>query len=90
MAFTPFHHSLIRPNLILGCDREMIMISGIAAFALIATALEWVAAFASVLLWTLASCSSGAWRKPILCCVSSISGTGLIRRTTRPVQRRSG
>ena len=40
MAFTPFHHSLIRPNLILGCDREMIMISGIAAFA-------------SVLLWTL-------------------------------------
>lgn len=40
MAFTPFHHSLIRPNLVLGCDREMIMISGIAAFA-------------SVLLWTL-------------------------------------
>lgn len=40
MAFTPFHRSLIRPNLILGCDREMIMISGIAAFA-------------SVLLWTL-------------------------------------
>ena len=40
MAFTPFHRSLIRPNLILGCDREMIMISGIATFA-------------SVLLWTL-------------------------------------
>lgn len=53
MAFTPFHHALIRSNLILGCDREMIMISGIAAFALIATALEWVATFASVLLWTL-------------------------------------
>ena len=35
MTLHTFHQSLIRPNLILGCDRDLFFVSGLAAFILI-------------------------------------------------------
>ncbi|MFR1533870.1 MAG: VirB3 family type IV secretion system protein [Bilophila wadsworthia] len=34
----PIHQSFTRPNLVLGCDRELIICSGIVAFALVISA----------------------------------------------------
>ena len=38
-----FHQSLIRPNLLLGCDRDLILFSGLMAFILIAMSQSWTA-----------------------------------------------
>lgn len=34
----PIHQSLTRPTLLLGCDRELIISSGVVAFALVISA----------------------------------------------------
>ena len=36
MNTAPFHRALIRPLLLMGCDRELLMFSGLIAFALAA------------------------------------------------------
>ena len=46
-----FHQSLIRPNLLLGCDRDLILFSGLMAFILIAMSQSWTAAFIGSFIW---------------------------------------
>lgn len=48
---TPVHRSLTRPNLFMGGDRELVMFSGLLAFALVFTAQEWIAAVYGTILW---------------------------------------
>lgn len=50
----PIHRSLIRPNLFMGGDREMVMFAGLLAFALVFAGQEWVATFYGVFLWVAA------------------------------------
>lgn len=48
---TPVHRSLTRPNLFMGGDRELVMFSGLLAFALVFTAQEWIAVCYGASLW---------------------------------------
>ncbi len=47
----PIHQSLTRPTLLLGCDRELILSSGIVAFALVISAQQWIAFWTGLILW---------------------------------------
>ena len=47
----PIHRALNRPNLLLGCDREMIMFAGLVSGTMIIYILEWKSAVAGVFLW---------------------------------------
>lgn len=51
MTMHTFHQSLIRPNLIMGCDRDLFFFSGLAAFILIALSQNWTAAFIGAFIW---------------------------------------
>lgn len=47
----PIHRAGNRPNLFMGGDRELVMFSGLIAFALVFSAQEWRATLFGVLLW---------------------------------------
>ena len=47
----PIRRAGNRPNLFMGGDREMVMFSGLLAFALVFSAQEWKATIFGVLLW---------------------------------------
>ncbi len=47
----PLHKFSFRPNLVMGCDRELIMFSGLMAFSLAFTAMSLLAAIYGACLW---------------------------------------
>lgn len=47
----PIHRSLNRPNLLAGCERELILVSGMIAGTLVVVAMAWVTALVGVLFW---------------------------------------
>ncbi len=54
LRVTPLHRSANRPNLFLGGDRELVMFTGVVAFALVFAAQEWTATLFGISLWLLA------------------------------------
>ena len=46
-----FHQSLIRPNLILGCDRDLFFMFALAAFILVVISQNWTAFFVGLFIW---------------------------------------
>ena len=49
---TRIHRALSRPNLLMGADRELVLVTGLAAIILIFVVLTWYAALFGVLIWT--------------------------------------
>lgn len=47
----PIHRVGNRPNLFLGCDREMAMFSALLSAILILAAQDWIALFVGIILW---------------------------------------
>lgn len=45
------YRSLNRPNLLLGCERELVLTTGLLSFTLIFAALSWPAAIIGVSIW---------------------------------------
>ncbi|RTM09612.1 MAG: conjugal transfer protein TrbD [Hyphomicrobiales bacterium] len=45
------HRALSRPNLLLGADRELVLLTGLAAIILIFVVLTWYAALFGIALW---------------------------------------
>jgi type IV secretory pathway TrbD component len=54
LRVTPIHRSGNRPNLFLGGDREMVMFTGVIAFALVFSAQDWTATAFGAGLWVAA------------------------------------
>ena len=50
---TPLHRAMVRPNLMAGCERELLLSTGLMAALLIVVAFNWAAAIVGVLVWTL-------------------------------------
>jgi len=50
---TRIHRALSRPNLLLGADRELVLVTGLAAAILIFVVLTWTSALVGFLLWTI-------------------------------------
>ncbi|MCZ7497409.1 VirB3 family type IV secretion system protein (plasmid) [Aminobacter sp. SR38] len=48
------HRALSRPNLLMGADRELVLLSGLAAVILIFVVLTWYAAIFGMALWLVA------------------------------------
>jgi len=48
------HRALSRPNLLLGADRELVLLTGLAAVILIFVVLTWYAAIFGAAIWVLA------------------------------------
>lgn len=52
LARSRIHRALSRPNLLMGADRELVLVTGLAAVILIFVVLTWYAALFGVLIWT--------------------------------------
>ncbi len=50
---TRIHRALSRPNLLLGADRELVLVTGLAAAILIFVVLTWTSALVGFCLWTI-------------------------------------
>ena len=51
LRVTPIHRAGNRPHLFLGGDRELVMFTGVLAFALVFAAQDWAATLFGSLLW---------------------------------------
>ena len=78
-----FHQSLIRPNLILGCDRDLFFMFALAAFILVVISQNWTAFFVGLFIWF----SSLALLR---LCGPSTCATAGIMRTIRLARRLTG
>lgn len=54
LARSRVHRALSRPNLLLGADRELVLLTGLAAAILIFVVLTWYAALFGVAIWLMA------------------------------------
>lgn len=52
LALSRVHRALSRPNLLLGADRELVLLTGLASVILIFVVLTWYAALFGVVVWT--------------------------------------
>ena len=50
---TRIHRALSRPNLLMGADRELVLVTGLASIILIFVVLTWVSALFGLAVWTL-------------------------------------
>ena len=49
---TRIHRALSRPNLLMGADRELVLVTGLASIILIFVVLTWVSALFGLAIWT--------------------------------------
>ncbi|MEI8703222.1 conjugal transfer protein TrbD (plasmid) [Mesorhizobium mediterraneum] len=54
LARSRVHRALSRPNLLMGADRELVLLTGLASVILIFVVLTWYAALFGVAIWLLA------------------------------------
>lgn len=48
----PIHRALNRPDLLAGCERELLLLTGLITLTLVVVALNWIAAIAGIFIWT--------------------------------------
>lgn len=53
----PIHRALNRPDLLAGCERELLLLTGLITLTLVVVALNMVAAITGVVIWT--ACVAG-------------------------------
>ena len=51
LARSRIHRALSRPNLLMGADRELVLLTGLAAVILIFVVLTWYAALFGIVVW---------------------------------------
>ena len=52
LQHTRIHRALSRPNLLMGADRELVLVTGLASIILIFVVLTWVSALFGLAVWT--------------------------------------
>ena len=52
LQHTRIHRALSRPNLLMGADRELVLVTGLASIILIFVVLTWVSALFGLAIWT--------------------------------------
>jgi type IV secretory pathway TrbD component len=53
LARSRIHRALSRPNLLMGADRELVLVTGLAAVILIFVVLTWTSALIGLALWSI-------------------------------------
>lgn len=51
LALSMIHRALSRPNLLMGADRELVLVTGLAAVILVFVVLTWFSALFGVAIW---------------------------------------
>jgi len=54
LARSRIHRALSRPNLLMGADRELVLLTGLAAIILIFVVLTWYATLCGIAVWLVA------------------------------------
>lgn len=54
LSRSPVHRALSRPNLLMGADRELVLLTALAAIILIFVVLTWYAALFGMAIWMIA------------------------------------
>ena len=54
LSRSPVHRALSRPNLLMGADRELVLLTALAAIILIFVVLTWYAALFGIAIWMIA------------------------------------
>ncbi|HCL67622.1 MAG TPA: conjugal transfer protein TrbD [Rhizobium sp.] len=54
LSRSPVHRALSRPNLLMGSDRELVLLTALAAIILIFVVLTWYAALFGLAIWMIA------------------------------------
>ncbi len=54
LSHSPVHRALSRPNLLMGADRELVLLTALAAIILIFVVLTWYAALFGLAIWLIA------------------------------------
>ena len=54
LSRSPVHRALSRPNLLMGADRELMLLTALAAIILIFVVLTWYAALFGLAIWLIA------------------------------------
>ena len=54
LSRSPVHRALSRPNLLIGADRELVLLTALAAIILIFVVLTWYAALFGMAIWVIA------------------------------------
>lgn len=54
LSRSPVHRALSRPNLLMGADRELVLLTALAAVILIFVVLTWYAALFGLAIWLIA------------------------------------
>ena len=54
LSRSPVHRALSRPNLLMGADRELVLLSALAAVILTFVVLTWYAALFGIAIWMIA------------------------------------
>jgi len=54
LAHSRIHRALSRPNLLMGADRELVLLTGLATAILIFVVLTWYAALFGIAVWIIA------------------------------------
>ena len=54
LAHSRIHRALSRPNLLMGADRELVLVTGLASAILIFVVLTWYAAVLGAAIWLVA------------------------------------
>ncbi|MCY1667437.1 conjugal transfer protein TrbD [Rhizobium sp. SL86] len=54
LSRSPVHRALSRPNLLMGADRELVLLTALAAIILIFVVLTWYAALFGLAIWMIA------------------------------------
>ena len=52
LQHTRIHRALSRPNLLMGADRELVLVTGLASIILIFVVLTWISALFGLAVWT--------------------------------------
>jgi type IV secretion system protein VirB3 len=85
------HRALSRPNLLMGADRELVLLSGLAAVILIFVVLTWYAVIFGMMLWlvTIAALRMMAKADPLMRRVylRHVSYKSFYRATSSPWRR---
>ena len=52
LQHTRIHRALSRPNLLMGADRELVLVTGLASIILIFVVLTWISALFGLAVWS--------------------------------------
>lgn len=47
----PIHRALNRPDLLAGCERELLLVTGLITLTLVVVAFHWLAAITGIMIW---------------------------------------